>query len=73
MTLAVQPQQGTPFGAHRLRSAGKALAWWEGVRGHPRPPCPNGGREDQKLQLRAFATMKSRKAFSFAAFFISSG
>lgn len=27
----------------------------------------------QKFQFLAFATMKSRKAFSFAAFFISSG
>ena len=27
----------------------------------------------QKFQLRAFATTKSRKAFSLAAFFISSG
>ena len=27
----------------------------------------------QKFQLRALVTMKSRKTFSFAAFFISSG
>jgi hypothetical protein len=33
----------------------------------------SGRRCDQKLQLRALATMKSRNTFSFAAFFISSG
>jgi hypothetical protein len=36
-------------------------------------PRPAFGPSDQKFQLRALATMKSRNTFSLAAFFISLG